>query len=326
MDFFSHALLPYLLGNSSRLKKEDLTAFVVGGIAPDIDVFIIWVNLVYPNFFLITHRGITHSLFFGFFTGIVVLYLATRNRIKSTVRRYIDFEPLITRRTVMFAYAGVVIHLFLDYVTTRGVPLYYPLSPLRHSAEVFFYTDIYLTILSLIIIIYLYKKPMQRKSTVKFLLVFLVVFAGLGSLRIEEKNSAEAFFSSAEIKTYPTMSPFDWYALEENSDTIKIYDYKGLERKSTHNQTFSRLNIMSSKDGLNSALDAAGELPQIKMFKWGAYSVAVNASSNNGTWSLEYYDPLQRAMIRDASSSFRRIARGFGSVNVTVKDGKAVIS
>jgi inner membrane protein len=56
MDFFTHALLPYLLGKSAQLKKEYVTAFVLGRIAPDIDVFILWVNSVYPTFFLLTHR------------------------------------------------------------------------------------------------------------------------------------------------------------------------------------------------------------------------------------------------------------------------------
>ncbi len=324
MDLFSHALLPYLLGNSSRLKKEDVTAFVLGGIAPDIDIFIIWINFVYPTFFLITHRGITHSLFFGFFTGIAVLYLATRARTKSIVRRFIDFEPVITRRTVFFAYAGVVLHLILDYVTTRGVPLFYPFSPARYSAEVFFYTDQYLTILSLIIIIYLFKKPFYTKTAAKFLIVFLLVFAGLGGLRILEKNSAEVFFQ--DTKAYPTTDIFDWYALGENASSIKIYEYNAYNRTSVYSQTTPKMNIVSKGEGLDSALDAAGKLPQVEMFKWSAYSIAMNVSSSNGVWHLEYNDPLQKAMVRDASPWFRGLAKRFGSLNVTVEGGRAAVS
>jgi lipoprotein signal peptidase len=58
---------------------------------------------------------------------------------------------------------------------------FYPFSPTRQSAEVFFYT-IYLTMLSLLIIIYLYKKPQQVNNSAKFLMIFLIVFAGLGAL------------------------------------------------------------------------------------------------------------------------------------------------
>jgi inner membrane protein len=325
MDFFTHALMPYLFGKSARLKKEDVTAFVLGGIAPDIDVFILWVNSVYPTFFLLTHRGITHSLFFGFFTGILVLYLSTRDRIKKIIRRFIDFKPVVTQRTVIFAYAGVVLHLFLDYVTTLGVPLFYPLTPTRQSAEVFFYTDIYLMILSLLIIIYLYKKPQQINNSAKFSIIFLLVFAGLGALRITEKNSAENFFPGTNLKAFPTMNPFDWYVMEEDADSVKIYEYNALDRISNYRQTNLKLSIVSKGENLDSAIAISGELPQVKMFRWRAYTVALNVSSSNATWYLEYYDPLQKAMTRDTPSSFRGFTRGFGSLNVTVEGGKATV-
>ncbi|MFZ3384913.1 MAG: metal-dependent hydrolase, partial [Candidatus Methanoperedens sp.] len=143
MDLFTHALFPYLLGNYFKKSKEKITAFVIGGIAPDIDIFLLLIQYLYPTFFLITHRGITHSIFFGFFTGIIVLYLSSRDGIKKIVQKRIDFEPVFSRKNIMYAFAGVIIHLILDYSTTRGVPLLYPFDAARYSAELFFYTDIY---------------------------------------------------------------------------------------------------------------------------------------------------------------------------------------
>lgn len=323
MDLFSHALLPYLLGSFFKRRKEEVTAFVLGGIAPDFDVFILGINYLYPTFFLIAHRGITHSLFFGFFSAIAVLYLVSHAKVKTKVRRLIDFEPMTGIRAVWFAYAGVIIHLFLDYLTTRGIPLFYPLVTARYSAEIFFYTDICLTIASLIIIIFLYKNPLQKNGT-KFLIVFLIIFAVLGSLRISEKNGAENFFQGAETKVYPTMNPFDWYVLGEEGDKIKIYEYNGLTRTSQYSETVSRLNILSEGESPETALNAAGELPQVKMFKWRAYAVAINASFNNGAWLLEYYDPIQRAEMKDAPEIIKKA--GWTSIKVRVEGGKAVIS
>lgn len=322
MDLFSHALLPYLLGNYFKRRKEEITALVLGGIAPDFDIFILWINYLYPNFFLLTHRGITHSLFFGFFTGISVLYLATRSSIKNKVQRYIDFEPSVSRRAIAFAYAGVILHLFLDYVTTRGVPLFYPLDTTRYAAELFFYTDIYLTITSIIIVIFLFKKPLKNISNTKFLIIFLVIFALLGTLRMVEKTGAEEFFRGEDIKAYPTSSPFTWYVMGERGDEINIYEYNGLDRIQPYNETVFALSVLSQRDDIDGALRTAGELPQVKTFKWRAYAVAINASSRNGTWFLEYYDPLQRAMFRDSPAIFRRIST---PVRVKVEAGKAVI-
>ncbi len=180
--------------------------------------------------------------------------------------------------------------------------------------------------MSLLIIIYLYKKPQQTNNSAKFLMIFLIVFAGLGALRITEKNSAEKFFRGTNITAFPTMTPFDWYVMGEDDDRIKIYEYNALDRISNYSQTNLKLNVISKGENLDSALAVAGELPQVKMFKWRAYTVALNASSDNGAWHLEYYDPLQRAMMRDAPASFRGFARGFGSLNVTVVGGKATIT
>jgi inner membrane protein len=324
MDLFSHALLPYLIGKSLKRNKEELTAFVLGGIAPDIDVLIIWINFVYPTFFLITHRGITHSLFFGFITAVGVLYMASRPGIISYIRRFIDFEPVITRRTIAFACAGASLHLFLDYMTTRGVPLLYPLSTMRYSAELFFYTDLSLTILSLLMIIYLYKKSQEKNTAVKLLIIFLVILAMLGAVRTVEKDNAAEFFHGAEIKIYPTDSSFNWYVFESTEESITIHEYNGLEKRSTYNETVKLMNVLKPGDGIDRALMTAEELPQVKMFRWSAYAVAVNASFNRGVWSLEYYDPMQRARVKNMPGILNGIVRGFGSMNVTVNGSVAV--
>ncbi len=323
MDLFSHGLLPYLFGNLFKRRKEEITALVLGGIAPDFDMFLLWINYLYPTSYLITHRGLTHSLFFGFFAGIAVLYLASRNSVKKRVQRFIDFEPVMNFSTVMFAYAGVIIHLFLDYSTTRGVPFFYPFQASRYSAEIFFYTDIYLTILSLAIIIILYKKPLHTRNTTKFLLVFLLAFAVLAGLRIAEKNSAEKFFQGTNLEAYPTMNPFEWYVLGEDKDKIIIYEYNGLLHSSTYNETVLKMNIVSGGENLDAALDAASKLPQVWMFEWRAYAVAINASSQDGIWYIDYYDPVQTAMIRSAPAEF--FMRINAPLKVKVEAGKAVV-
>lgn len=324
MDLFTHALLPYLLGNYFKKKKEEITAFVIGGIAPDVDIFLLLIQYLYPTFFLITHRGITHSLFFGFFTGIFVLYIASRKGIKKKVQKYFNFEAVFTRRNIAYTYAGVLIHLFLDYSTTRGVPLFYPFETTRYSAELFFLTDIFLTLVSLAMVIFLFKRPLQARTITKFLIIFLIVFAGLGAIRFTEKHNSQEFFNDGEVQSFPSMNPFTWYAQKEVVDKITIFEYDGLEGKSNYNMTVPRLNILSAGDGFDKALGAADQLPQAKMFKWRAHAVAVNASYGNGTWSLEYYDPVQRVEMRGISGTFRRVGARFSSLNISVTGERAV--
>ena len=324
MDLFSHALFPYLLGNYFKKRKEEITAFVIGGIAPDIDIFLLLIQYLYPTFFLITHRGITHSLFFGFFTGIIVLYVASRNSVKKIVQKHIDFEPVFSRRNIVFAFAGIIVHLVLDYSTTRGVPLFYPFDVTRYSAELFFYTDIYITIASLIMVIFLLRRTFRTPNITKLLIIFLILLAGMGALRFTEKNNTEQYFHDGTIKTFPTMNPFEWYAQKEEGKKIDIYQYNGWEGKSNYNNTFKRLNVISGGMDLEKALVHADELPQLKMFKWRAHSVAVNASYGNGTWVLEYYDPVQRAEMRDISGTFRIASARFSSITINVMGDRAI--
>jgi inner membrane protein len=324
MDLFSHALFPYLLGNYFQKRKEEITAFVIGGIAPDLDIFLLLIQYLYPTFFLITHRGITHSLFFGFFTGIIVLYAVSRNSVKKIVQRHIDFEPVFSCRNIVFAFAGIIVHLILDYSTTRGVPLFYPFEVTRYSAELFFYTDIYLTIASLIMVIFLLRKPFRTRNITIFLIIFLLILTGMGALRFAEKNNTEIYFHDGTIKSFPTMNPFEWYAQKEEGTKIDIYQYDGLSGKSNYNITFQRLTVISGGRDLEKALVLADELPQLKMFKWRAHSVAVNASYGNGTWSLEYYDPVQRAEMRDISGTLGIAGARFSSLKINVTGDRAV--
>lgn len=324
MDLFSHALFPYLLGNYFKKRKGEITAFVIGGIAPDVDIFLLLIQYLYPTFFLITHRGITHSLFFGFFTGIIVLYFASRDSVKKIVQKHIDFEPEFSRRNIVFAFAGIIVHLLLDYSTTRGVPLFYPFDATRYSAELFFYTDIYMTIASLIMVIFLLKRPFRTPNISKLLIIFLLIFAGMGALRFAEKGNTEQYFHDGSIKSFPTMNPFEWYAQKEEGTKIEIYQYNGFEGKSQYNKTFLRLNVISGGGDLEKALGLADELPQLKMFKWRAHSVAMNASYGNGTWVLEYYDPVQRAEMRHLSGTLRIAGSRFSSLTINVTGDRAI--
>lgn len=325
MDLFTHALYPYLLGNYFRKRKEQVTAFVIGGIAPDVDIFLLWIQFIYPTFFLITHRGITHSIFFGFITGIIILYFASRSTFKKIVQRYIDFEPVFSRENVLYSFFGIIIHLVLDYSTTRGVPLLYPFDATRYSAELFFYTDIILTIVSLMIVIFIFKKHVHIRTITILLIILLIVTGGLGTLRFVEKKNTEKFLNEDDINLFPTISPFNWYAQKEYDDSIQIYEFNALDGTTIFNATFQRLNITSGNGGLEKAIRIADDTPQFKMFNWRAHSVAINASYSNGTWTLEYYDPVQKAQARDFSGRFGFARAMFGSLNINVTGDKAVV-
>jgi inner membrane protein len=87
MDLFTHVALPLLLGRWLKRSAEEVAALAIGGLAPDLDIFLLPINWVHPNFFLLVHRGITHSLFFGIFSALLVLFLASASPVRSQISR-----------------------------------------------------------------------------------------------------------------------------------------------------------------------------------------------------------------------------------------------
>jgi hypothetical protein len=64
--------------------------------------------------------------------------------------------------------------------------------------------------------------------------------------------------------------------------------------------------------------------PLVKLFRWRAYVVAINATiSQNGSWDVDYYDPLVKAQMANSWRFFRPALKGDGSVRVRVEDGVA---
>jgi inner membrane protein len=269
MDIFSHALLPYLIGSTFRLDKKLLAALVLGGIAPDLDFILIWVNYIYPSNFLIVHRGLTHTFFFGFLTALFVLYIASRGPVKNAIGaigRFVDFDVELSLAALALAYAGVLSHLFLDYLTTRGVPLFYPMYSARLSADIFYHTELIVAVASLCIIVHLFKKP-YWVDTKKTLIVFIAVLLVIGAIRIEGKEASKSFLGDSNIKSYPSAGLFEWTLLDENGDEFDVYEYNALSRAAKFNSTFSRFNVLSEgtgaeagEGGIVAAMEAAEKL------------------------------------------------------------------
>lgn len=336
MDIISHAVLPYLLGRFFRMDRKLLAAFVIGGVAPDLDVFIIWLALIFPSpDLLLVHRGITHSPIFGFLIALAAMLLISRPPGRDIFRRWTGIEFSLSWPVAALALAGVLMHLFLDYLITKGAPLLYPLDTERFSAELFFHYEIIITACSVGIALWLLRgffgnKSISRKTNNKLLALFLIVLLVVGGLRAEGKERAislENYGGSSEdfkgdFEVFPDWGLFEWIILDENESSFQVYRYDFLNNEMSYLASYPRvhvelesggptsasdLNFSDYKDNntdlraslskdevsdLEEALHLADSLPNIALFRWRACAVAVNAYQNNGSWLLEYYDPV----------------------------------
>jgi len=297
MDSVTHGLVPYSIAAVLKRSRHECAAVLLGAIAPDLDVVLTPFALVFQERILL-HRGITHSLFFGFFTAAILLYVFSRPKVAGYFKKvlYSDVGLEFSPRLLGFAYFGILFHVFFDSLTSRGIPLLYPLTAKRFSAELFFYLDFYLMALSAVIFAYLFfrrTKIVDMRTMGKGLLVvYLIAFLLVGGLRLYEKNIAYQEFGSAKL--YATQSPFLW-SVVETGDTIKMFSYDTLNRNITFAQTVNRFNINGEGASFpfEQALARAEGLRSVKEFELNARAVSVDAyfDAQKREWVLKFLDP-----------------------------------
>jgi inner membrane protein len=269
MDVISHAVLPYLLGSSFKMDRKLLAAFVIGGVAPDLDVLIIWLALIFPSpDLLLVHRGITHSLLFGSLTALAAMLLLSRPPGRDIFRRWTGIDFSLSWPVVGLAFAGVLMHLFLDYLITKGVPMLYPLDKARFSAELLFHYEIIILVSSVCIALWLIrgffgKKSVSRNTNNKVLVLFLIMLLAVGGARVEGKERALALENygniagdlKGDLEVFPDWSLFQWNILSKNESGFQVYSYNSLRNNMSYIASYPRLHVELESGDPESALD-----------------------------------------------------------------------
>lgn len=323
MDFFTHALLPYLLASYLAWEKRWVAALVLGGIAPDLDVFLSWAGSILPPHLLLVHRGITHSIFFGLLFGLLVLYLAALPRVRGLWRRD-DLDLEFSARSLVLVWAGVALHLLLDYTTTRGVPLFYPWQSLRYSADLFFQIEPAVLAATILILAAMLRSWPTIQQKENLFVVFLLFLLLVGGIRMEGRWAAEEDFALGNASIYPLPGLFSWAALEEKGNSYLVSRYDLIAGTASFSPAIPKLKLASSQKEAEEALAAAEGLPQVKIFRWRSYAVAVNASfCGRGSWDIEYCDPMVLSQREGSWRFLQPPSSRYGSLRVAVQNGVA---
>jgi inner membrane protein len=300
MDLFTHFLIPFIILFFIGCKWP--TEGGLGGISVDFDFILVFIGFLLPEFFILTHRGITHSFIFGFITAVIFLYIVTRQPVQEFVRNLIkrDFNIIFSWKTVLLAYFGVLIHLFLDFLTTGGIPLLYPFSMERFSAHLYFYTDALTTIAALAVLIVLYLKINWKYKKIAMVL-FVIMLVSFGGIRCYEKiNATHALEENLEgnftqTATYPTSNMFVWQGVLINPKNQKyqLYTYNGLNGKKTFQGNYSGLVIENGtyESGI-AAIEKTNQTTDAQRFIWYSYYTCIDAKFENNQWKISYLDFL----------------------------------
>lgn len=295
MDFFTHFIVPFAI--LTFLKVKDRLSGAFGGISIDFDFVLIVIGFLAPELFIFSHRGITHSFVFGFITAIIFIYIISRPSINGFISHVIkrDIKVEFSRRSILLAYFGVLTHLLLDFLTTGGIPLLYPFSLTRFSANIYYYTDLITTIAALVVLLILYLKlnPEYKKIALAAFMIMLISFGGIRSYeKMDAIQSQTLTDGYTQITAYPTMDMFTWTVVEsDGGNKFKTYTYNNLEKKSSDIQVVQNVTVENgSIDSAKNAIQYSDNLPEVQSFKWDHAYTCVKAVNTSQGWNITYFD------------------------------------
>lgn len=301
MDLITHFLVPYII--LAAVKSKNKLAGGFGGISPDFDtIFVAWIGILAPQFFIFSHRGITHSFIFGFITSTIFLYVISRKQVNEFISNLIkrDLTVKFTKTTIAIAYFGVLIHLFLDYLTTLGIPLFFPFSITRYAANIYQSLDLVTTILAVVVLLIIYMKVnyKYKKAAMAIFMIVLISFGGIRAyekINVLEDETPTLNGNYSQLAAYPTSDMFKWNVVKINSENTSYV----VSQYDTWTNQESNIKIYSTPQVENgdyssalSAIKIADKLPEVKKFKWNSYYTLVNANYNSSKWDITYYDIL----------------------------------
>jgi membrane-bound metal-dependent hydrolase YbcI (DUF457 family) len=169
VDNITHGLAGALLaqaGLRQRYGRVATVALVVGVELPDLDFVF---DFAGPIVGFQYHRGITHSFVGGF--GLALL---------GAVFSYVILRYRCYWRVVGLLYLGVLLHIWMDYLTSYGTQILLPFDAGRYTADAVFIIDYFYT--GIIVVALLLIRLVRQQRHVRYRtasLLWLLIGAGL---------------------------------------------------------------------------------------------------------------------------------------------------
>lgn len=300
MDLFTHFIVPFAILTLLKIKGfnvKDRLSGGFGGISVDFDVILFAVGFLAPELFIFTHRGITHSFIFGLVTAIIFIYIISRPSVNGFIGHLIrrDIKVEFSKRNVLLAYFGVLTHLFLDFLTTGGIPLFYPFSLTLYTANLYYYTDLVTAIIALAVLIILYLRldPKYKKIALLGFMIMLISFGGIrGYAKMDTISSQTLSDGYNHITAYPTSDMFTWTVVESDGGTkYRVFTYNTLQKESSNLREFNNLTVRNGTyESAQETIKYADTLPEVEKFRWNSPYTIINATKTSTGWNVTYSD------------------------------------
>jgi len=219
MDPITHIASGILAGQAVRDRFPPgrwLVWFTVATAwAPDIDNLATWFG---PEAYMRYHRGVTHSFAGGAAMALVLAFAWTR------FKRDVAFGKL-----ALLGYACVLMHSFLDVITSYGTQIFQPFSDARIAFPVVYIVDPFFTGLLVLLALATFFAQKKRKELALAGLALILAYpaANLGAREYVaasfEKGLEAEGVRFDRLRVIPAaFAPLAWKAVVEDGETYRL--------------------------------------------------------------------------------------------------------
>lgn len=193
-----------------------------------------------PHSMFALHRGLTHSLgallIFSLILAALLKLFLSQVRLREMTVRIENGEAVVNKaddwhysQMFLAALLGLVLHVYLDCMTTFGTQIFWPFSSYRVALPALFIVDFILTVPLLLIMLYClagFKKPEKKEKQLKWTrlglawaICYPLACLGLSSglSHIYNREYTEVGTAVEKIHVTPVLfSPIYWKVVAEN--------------------------------------------------------------------------------------------------------------
>lgn len=219
MDPVTHIASGVIVGRVIKSKfplRGIMILSIISAVIPDIDNL---VGLLSPELYLIHHRGITHSFAGGVLVALIISLL---------FRLFSPGQNL--KRVFIISYSIILLHIFLDLITSYGTQIFYPFSRTRYAIGSVFIIDPLFTSIMLILLLssYIIKKRSAAIAVTTLFFVVLYPMLNLGvkmytQKYINEKLIAENIPHDSVGIEPELFSPVIWKVIVEDNNNYMLF-------------------------------------------------------------------------------------------------------
>jgi inner membrane protein len=295
VDFFSHLLFGFILGQALQLDGNVQVILIVSSVVLDVDA----ISARDWEASFLSHRGPVHSIL------IAVLFSLLISIMSSFLLR-LPLAAFIPAVSVCLG--GLLIHIFFDLLTSGGIKVLWPFSNRKFSLNLTHFADpvilVVFLVASILIVFMRYSIDSVRTVTILALVLLTVDF---GVRYYERDTAVEAvkqldLGANSKVSALPTTRPDKWLVAAK-TPFDDGYCYKMYHIDSVRKTILSRMTVESPYVDYRGSTELPIDSPQkavgyskgnsrvnalVEKFCLPAVHVVLSGAGNE--WRVFWYD------------------------------------